>query len=418
MDRPGGGQRRRERRGDVAVRDDDRAGAPGARRARTSSDARDGPRDGVDRRRVAVDRDLELDPLVRAAGELLERPGGDEAARGEEADPVAQRLDLAQDVRREQDRQVALGDEAPEQREQLLDARRVDRDRRLVEDEDRRLLDQGVGDAEALAHAARVRLGLLVGGVVEPDLVEQLVDPRLGDGPRQAVELGRVAQVLAAGQAAVEAHVVGQVADLALDRERLAGRDRARRPGRCPWSARSARAASGRSSSCRRRSGPSRPNTSPARIVRSSDSTAVKSPYCLVRRRATMTASAGTSARTSATVRRRRSRGSPSVALGGAAVAGRDGAAVPGWPRRPVVGASCPPCSAAGCAAGARPEARRTAGVGWSLIALPPAVRPEDPVEAREHGDDQDHADDPPELRRLDADADRRVVGRLGRPWR
>ena len=65
---------------------------------------------------------------------------------------------------------------------------------------------------------------LLVGGVLEADLVEQLVDPRLRDGAGDAVELGGVAQVLAAGQAAVEADVVGQVADLALDRERLAGR--------------------------------------------------------------------------------------------------------------------------------------------------------------------------------------------------
>ena len=148
-------------------------------------DARNGPRDGIDRRRVAVDRDLELDPLVRAAGELLERPGGDEAARREEPDPVAQRLDLAQDVRREQHGQVALGDEAPEQREQLLDARRIDRDRRLVEDQDGRLLDQRVRDPEPLAHAARVGLGLLVRGVVEADLVEQLVDPRLGLGARR-----------------------------------------------------------------------------------------------------------------------------------------------------------------------------------------------------------------------------------------
>ena len=76
--------------------------------------------------------------LVRAAGELLERPGRDEPALREEPDPVAQGLDLAEDVRGQQDREVALLDQAPEQREQLLDAGRVDRDRRLVEDEDRR----------------------------------------------------------------------------------------------------------------------------------------------------------------------------------------------------------------------------------------------------------------------------------------
>ena len=151
-------------------------------------------------------------------GELLERPGGDEAAGGEEPDPVAQRLDLAQDVRREQDGQVALVDEAPEQREQLLDARRVDRDRRLVEDQDRRLLDQGVGDAQPLAHAAGVGVGALVGRVARggPRGAARRSAPR----PRErgdAVELRRVAQVLATGQAAVEADVVGQVAHLALD---------------------------------------------------------------------------------------------------------------------------------------------------------------------------------------------------------
>ena len=162
---------------------------------------------------VAVDRDLELDLRSVPRGELVERARGDELARGEEPDPVAQGLDLAQDVRREQDGEVALLHEPPEQREQLLHARRVDRDRRLVEDQDGRLLDQGVGDAEALAHAAGVRLGLAVGGVLEADLVEQLVDPGLGVGTRDAVELGGVAQVLAAGHAAVEADVVGQVAD-------------------------------------------------------------------------------------------------------------------------------------------------------------------------------------------------------------
>ena len=135
-----------------------------------------------------------------------------------------ERLDLAQDVRREQDREVALLHEPAEHREQLLHARRVDGDRRLVEDQDGGLLDQRVGDAEALAHAAGVRLGLAVGGVLEADLVEQLVDPGLRDGPGDAVELGGVAQVLAAREAAVEPDVVGQVADLALDRERLAGR--------------------------------------------------------------------------------------------------------------------------------------------------------------------------------------------------
>src|SRR4029077_10957926 len=95
------------------------------------------------------------DVLVRAARELLEGPGGGEPALREEPDPVAQGLDLAEDVRGQQDREVALLDQAPEQGEQLLDAGRVDRDRRLVEDEDRGLLDQRIRDAEALGPGAR-----------------------------------------------------------------------------------------------------------------------------------------------------------------------------------------------------------------------------------------------------------------------
>ena len=45
-----------------------------------------------------------------------------------------------------------------EQVQDLDDADRVDRRRRLVEDQHRRILDQGVGDAEPLEHAPRVRV--------------------------------------------------------------------------------------------------------------------------------------------------------------------------------------------------------------------------------------------------------------------
>src|SRR4051812_26107184 len=128
-------------------------------------DARHAPHDRVDRRRRAVDRDLELDLAIRAAGELVERPRGDEPSRREEPDAVAQRLDLPEDVRREEDREVALGHEPAQERKELLDARGVDRDGRLVEDQHGRLLDERVGDAQALAHAARVRVRPLVGGV-------------------------------------------------------------------------------------------------------------------------------------------------------------------------------------------------------------------------------------------------------------
>ena len=102
--------------------------------------------------------------IVRSAPRASSSSGPAATSRPAEKNPTRshRRLDLAEDVRREQDREVALRDEPPEQREQLLDAGRVDRDRRLVEDQHGRALHQRVRDAEPLAHAARVGLGLLV----------------------------------------------------------------------------------------------------------------------------------------------------------------------------------------------------------------------------------------------------------------
>ena len=129
--------------------------------------------------------------------------------------------------RRWLDRRIAIWrslDEAPEELEDLGDAERVDRRGRLVEDQDVGILDQRVGDAEALEHAPRVLLGLVVGPGRQADLLERLVDRRIRLGLRDPVQAGRVAQVLAPGQVRVEADRVREVADAALDLERAAGR--------------------------------------------------------------------------------------------------------------------------------------------------------------------------------------------------
>ena len=115
-------------------------------------------------------------PNVRA--QLVDRADADEAAGREDADPVADRLDLVEEVAREQDREAALVDEPPQQLEDLDHAERVDRGGRLVEDEQVGRLDEGVGDAEPLAHAARVGLDRVVGAIGEADLREDLVDRR------------------------------------------------------------------------------------------------------------------------------------------------------------------------------------------------------------------------------------------------
>ena len=65
---------------------------------------------------------------------------------------------------------------------------------------------------------------------VIPDTLEESVDAILGGLALQAVESGRVAEVLPAGQAAVETNVVGQIADVAFDRYRLPGRVKVEHP--------------------------------------------------------------------------------------------------------------------------------------------------------------------------------------------
>ena len=124
---------------------------------------------------------------------------------------------------REQQRHATLADELAHQLEHLGDTDGVDRDRRLVEDQDVGILDQRVGDAQPLPHASRVRVHPGVGPVRQAHLREHVVDLGFGRLATQAVEPRRVAQVLAAGHAPVEARVVGQVADPPLDAEGIAG---------------------------------------------------------------------------------------------------------------------------------------------------------------------------------------------------
>ena len=165
-------------------------------------------------------------------------------------------LDLVEQVAREQDRHAPLPNERAEQVQHFDDAEGVDRGRRLVQDQDVGVLHQGVGDAEALEHAPRVRIGRCR---------RRRSPGRPARGParsshrrwpcRDPVQLGRVTQVLAAGQVGVEADAVRHVADPPLDLERSAGRVQADDAGPALRSARSGRAASGSSSSCRPRSG-------------------------------------------------------------------------------------------------------------------------------------------------------------------
>ncbi len=170
----------------------------------------------------AIEADLDSRRrLAEPPRQLRHRPHADEPAGREDPDTVARRLDLREQVARQEDRDPLFVGELPEEVENLDDADRVDRGGRFVEDEDLGVLHERIGDAEPLEHAAGVRLGFRVGPVGHPDLPEDLLDSRLGLMAGEAVEPGRVAEVLAPCQPAIEPHAVGQVADPALHRERM-----------------------------------------------------------------------------------------------------------------------------------------------------------------------------------------------------
>src|SRR6266540_6168907 len=159
---------------------------------------RDEPRDVFAARSlVGADAACGLDLDAARLRQLRGRAGGDDASVEQDRDPVADELDLAQEVRVEEDRDAAV----PEPLEQLAygaSPNRVERARRLVEEEQPRPADERLHDAEALRHPLREALDPAVACVFE------------GDEPQQLRALAGAA--VGAGEPLVELeHLVGRV---------------------------------------------------------------------------------------------------------------------------------------------------------------------------------------------------------------
>ena len=91
--------------------------------------------------------------------------------------------------------------------------------RGLIEDQHRRVVEEGLGEAEALQHPVRVghavdvRLHLLTAPVPEAHEVKQLHLGTSPFGPRELVEYASVVQVLLFSHFRTQTHVLGHVAD-------------------------------------------------------------------------------------------------------------------------------------------------------------------------------------------------------------
>src|SRR5262249_50751962 len=94
------------------------------------------------------DRESRRTALLR---ELVECPRRDELPLRDDDDSTAARLDLAQDVRGEQN--GVLFSELADELAHLADLVRIEAGRRLVEHEERRLADERVRETDALAIA-------------------------------------------------------------------------------------------------------------------------------------------------------------------------------------------------------------------------------------------------------------------------
>jgi hypothetical protein len=96
-------------------------------------------------------------------------------------DAVADQLDLAQQVRVQQHRGSAVA-QLFEQQAHGAAAGRVERARRLVQQQEGRRADQRLGDSQTLLHALRHRLHTAVARLGEADELEQLAPLRLAAG--------------------------------------------------------------------------------------------------------------------------------------------------------------------------------------------------------------------------------------------
>jgi hypothetical protein len=96
-------------------------------------------------------------------------------------------------------------------------------DRRLVHDQQLRIIEQRLRDAHALAHAARIAAQALVGDVVEADHRQAFVDASRDRARRQPLHRREEREELARRQRLVHPEVLRQVTQLPAQRVRPAG---------------------------------------------------------------------------------------------------------------------------------------------------------------------------------------------------
>ena len=128
--------------------------------------------------------DLDRDQLA-GCGEVGGGGRAQQPAAVDDDDVVAGALQLAEQVRGDQDRDAEVGVDAADQAEHLVAADRVEAVGRLVEQDQLRVVDQGLGELDPLLHAGRVAADGAVALLVEADVAQRVGGALAGRGRRQ-----------------------------------------------------------------------------------------------------------------------------------------------------------------------------------------------------------------------------------------
>ena len=130
-------------------------------------------------------------------------------------------FDVGDDVGR-QDHQP-LARELCKQVPEALAFLRIQADGRLVDDQQLRIIEQGLGDADALAHAARKPAEPAIGDIGKADHVQAFLDACRHRPRGQALHRREKGEELPRRQGFIDAEVLRQVAQFRTQRIRLAG---------------------------------------------------------------------------------------------------------------------------------------------------------------------------------------------------
>ena len=157
--------------------------------------------------------------------ELGHRRGPQEPPAVDRHEVVADLLDLAEEVARQDDRDPELGPGPPDEAEHLVATGRVQAVRRLVEEEEPRVVDDRLGQLDALAHPGGVAADRPVALLGEPHVAEDVRGPLAGGLGGQAGEPAGLGDELGRADVRRQGGVLGHVADVPAELRALRPRD-------------------------------------------------------------------------------------------------------------------------------------------------------------------------------------------------